>query len=194
MRLPLIRTRSQQRGYILISTIIIVLLITLLALAGVSYNSTQTRVATNSKDGQIAFETAEAVLRQVSDNIASGLYAPLSPPSCSPLGTAAVAGQINAVCAFTGITAATSDVTPLWQTSNPPWTNLLPNGATTYQGNSFQPGQYLVEGLNTFTPPGNTAAAGGQVRPFRVTVEAWGAVSSNTTPQVMLQSIVFGPP
>jgi type IV pilus assembly protein PilX len=189
MKLPPMRTRPLQQGYILISTIIIVLLITLLALAGVSYNSTQTRIATNSKDGQIAFETAEAVLRQVADNIATG-NASMAGVGCRPMGTAAVAGVINATCEL----MSNLDETPLWQTASPPWQFALPNGSATYKGSSSQSAGYIVEGLHPISAPASSLSSPGtaSVRPYRVTVEAWGAISGSA-PQVMLQTIVLGP-
>jgi len=184
----LIRHGSAERGYILISTIVMVLLITLLALAGVSFNSTQTRIATNSRDSQIAFEAAEATLREVSDYIGIGQVP--NTPSCGNLGDPAIAGVINAVCAGPGISVATADETPLWLSANAPWTTTLPNGGNTYQGNSFQPAAYIVEGLlpQTFLNDQST-----QLRPFRITVQAWGGIAG-TPPQVMLQTIVLGPP
>jgi type IV pilus assembly protein PilX len=191
MRIVSMQTRSSQQGYILISTIIIVLLITMLALAGVSFNSTQTRIATNSKDGQIAFQTAEVVLRQVSDIVQSGAFAPVGKLGCGLLGAPVVPTELYATCVGSGLTAATDNEIPLWQTANAPWLAVLPNGTTTFQGGSSQPGAYIVEGMPTNTNvPGSSA--GLSLRPYRITVEAWGGVNG-APPQVMLQSIAMGP-
>lgn len=177
MKKPPAPLRLSQQGYILISTIIMVLLITLLALAGISFNSTQTRIATNSKDYQIAMETAEATIRQVSENVASAAV-----NYCTA--TVAVAltnAKINTEC------VGTTDETPLWQQPGTTWLTVLPGGAT-YQGSSSTPGSYIVEMLPT---TGSTDNQKTYNFPMRITVRASGAISA--TPQVMLQTIINVP-
>lgn len=181
--------QAKQTGYVLLTTIILVLVMTLLALAGVSLNSTQTRVATNSRDYQIAFETAEAALRQVNGNLIAGL----TDSKCIPSGATVVAGIINYTCQGPGI-----DTTPLWQTNGAPWSSSLQTGAT-YQGDSFQPAQYIVEQLVPKVAPGygGGSSVGGTVYifPYRVTVLATGAINNGAagTTQVMLQNMLLLP-
>lgn len=178
MTQPLIRRRASEQGYILISTIIMVLLITLLAFAGISFNSTQTRMATNSKDGQIALQSAEGALRQLSVIVASGF---VNTPCLNPATVAITSGQLNTTC------VGTSNQTPLWQAAGTTWFTALPSG-TIYQGDSSTTPSYIIEQL----PPTYVPAYGSNpLYGIRITVRASGAIS--TTPQVMLQTVVMIP-
>ena len=51
--------RRAQKGYILLMTLILLVMLTVLALAAVSLNSTQTRIAANATDTEISFEKTE---------------------------------------------------------------------------------------------------------------------------------------
>jgi Tfp pilus assembly protein PilX len=187
---------TKQDGYVLISTIILVLLITLLALAGISFNSTQTRIATNSSDSQIAFQTAEAALMQVKQIIiADSLNSSFVTKGVNCSSTLPITGAVNGLVG--GLIATSCPPTetsgPLWQSANAGWATGLPGTtATLFKGKSQLVG-YIVETLNQTSFPGNSlgvsSSNGNVLYPRRITVEASGAL--NATPQVMLQTIVM---
>jgi len=164
--------RNSQQGFVLVTAIILVLLITILALSMVSLNSTQTRIATNAADSQVAFQTAEAALHQAEDSLISGS---ISIPS--PCGSISVAGVYCAP-------SATS--TPLWASVN--WTSTTAAVQTGFTGSSSRQGAYIIEQLPvTTTPIGCTQNVGNKVSWFRITARAVGA--SGQSP-VMLQSVI----
>lgn len=155
----------KQCGFILITTFIMVLVLTVMVMGVLSFNTTQTRIAANSSDEQIAFQTAEGALNQAVNNLLAGNYSNTS---------------------FTANTAGlylfNPNNSPLPSTVN--WTN---SGAVimSYQGNSSAKAAYIIEAL----PPGIQAGQS-MSKPtwvYRITARAVG--SSGAVP-VMLQTTV----
>lgn len=178
--------RRVQRGYVMLTSIVLVLMITLLALALVSHNSTQTRIATNSRDYQSAFQTAEAAMSQVNAQIVRATFLRAD---CMQPGDALAAGMINYVC-----TDSTSEA---WQNNAAPWTANLPGNTTAFQGNAAAAPVYLVEKMPPIGVPGNdlSGANVSQPTPFRVTVKAGGAnADANLGANVSVQDIVIALP
>lgn len=70
------RTQARQRGVVLIATAILLVVLTVIALAGVSMISTQTRVATNSADVQVAYQAAEGALSDAQNQLMAGNFQP----------------------------------------------------------------------------------------------------------------------
>ncbi|MBS0444970.1 MAG: pilus assembly protein PilX [Proteobacteria bacterium] len=60
------------RGVVLITTAVLLVVLMILALAGVSMISTQTRVATNSADVQVAYQAAEGALATAQNQLIAG--------------------------------------------------------------------------------------------------------------------------
>ncbi|QRX84115.1 PilX N-terminal domain-containing pilus assembly protein [Glaciimonas sp. PAMC28666] len=154
-----------QRGAVLLITVMLVLMLTILALGLVALNSTQTRIATNSADVQIAFQTAEAALNQAQSNLLAGNY-----PAAN--------FQSN------------NNGLYLFNPANPPlWTTILWSGATTvipsFQGNSKSAAAFFIELLPSVVLPGQNMKK--VTRVYRVTARAVGA--SGGAP-VLLQATV----
>ena len=153
-----------QRGAVLLITVMLVLMLTILALGLVALNSTQTRIATNSADVQIAFQTAEAALNQAQSNLLAGAY---------PIGNFQSNG--NGLYIF--------------NPANPPlWTTILWSGAaviSSFQGNSSTPAAYFIELLPSVVLPGQNMKK--VTRVYRVTARGVGA--SGGAP-VLLQATV----
>lgn len=158
-----------QRGSVLAVTVILVLMLTLLALGAFSLNTTQTRIAANSADVQVAFQTAEGALSQVQSTI--GTY---------------TQQQFNANT--NGLYKFNPANAPLWKTID--WssgTAVLPG----YQGlYSAYPASYFIELLPPVTLPGTSMTPPTPVLVLRVTVRAVGANGSNQEP-VMLQKTFY---
>lgn len=159
---------ERQKGSVLLVSLIMLLLLTLVAVGGMQGTILQERMTGNLRDRDLAFQAAEAALREAeafirnnpnqvyNDN--NGLY------------------QVN------------SDDHPDWRTR----TTTAGNGSITY-GDNF-PGVesqpiYYIEQISTFIPAGTETEAGTAVPPppfYRITALGTGG-SSNTT--VVLTSV-----
>jgi len=148
-----LRPLHAQRGSTLFVTAILMLLLIVLALGALSLNTTQTRIATNAADAQIAFQTAEGALNQAQTNIISGNY----PASSFQANT-------NGLYVFSPGSA------PLWTTVNWASTSAV---ISSFTGNSNAPAAYFIELLPPVVRPGQSMKTPTQV--FRVTARAVGA-------------------
>jgi type IV pilus assembly protein PilX len=156
---------SSQRGAVLMTTVILLLLITVLALSAVLMNSTQTRVAANSADSLIAYQTAEGALTEAENALLAGNY------------------DVTQFAANTAglyvLDAAAS--TPVW--SKPAtWTTATAK-ISSYQGGSNAAAAYVIEKLPSVIRPGQNMKTPTQV--YRITARAVG--QSGNSP-IILQS------
>ena len=158
-------SRAGQTGSVLILTLLVMLMLTIMAVTEVSFNSTQTRIATNTADEQVAFQTAEGALNEATNNLLANNY-----PTASFLANA------NGLYLFNATNA------PLWTTID--WTNA---GAVimSFQGSSNTKAAYLIELLPSVIKGGQNSGTPTQV--YRITARAVGA-SGNSA--VILQSTV----
>ena len=156
---------SSQSGSVLIITLIVMLMLTIMAVTEVSFNSTQTRIATNVADEQIAFQTAQGALNEATNNLLANNYP-----------TANFLDNSNGLYVFN------ANNPPLWTTVN--WTNA---GVVimSFQGSSTAQSSYFIELLPSVISGGQNINTPTQV--YRITVHAVGA--SGNSP-VILQSTV----
>jgi type IV pilus assembly protein PilX len=158
-------SRASQRASVLITTMILLMMLTVLGLAMISLNTTQTRMATNSADAQAAYQSAEGALNQAAANVQAGNY----PPDYYIANT-------NGLYAFNPANA------PLWTTVA--WTSA--SGAIQCTACGASPNAaYIIEAL----PAVNVQGLGLQ-RVYRVTARAVG-ISGNSP--VLLQATVLTP-
>jgi type IV pilus assembly protein PilX len=159
---------SSQRGAVLITTVILLVLLTILALAAVSMNSTQTRVATNSADNLVAYQTAEAALNQAETALAN--------------------------FAYNGFTANTQGQymfnpggSPVWagNLSNASWWQSSTNAIQAFQGGSSQQAAYVIEQLPSVALKGQSTSSSSptMVSVYRITARSVGA--SGQSPVVL---------
>lgn len=156
--------RFSQTGSVLIITLIVLLMLTVMAVAEISVNSTQTHVATNTADAQIAFQTAEGALNEATNNLLANQY-PLSGFLSNANGLYQM--QNNA---------------PLWTTVD--WSSA---GAVimSFQGQSGAQAAFIIELLPSVPKPGQSMASPSPV--YRITARAVGASGSSP---VILQNTV----
>jgi type IV pilus assembly protein PilX len=156
---------APQMGSVLILTLLIMLMLTILAVTEVSFNSTQTRIATNTADEQVAFQTAEGALNEATNNLLANNY-----PIASFLTNA------NGMYLFNATNA------PLWTTID--WSNA---GAVimSFQGSSSTKAAYFIELLPSVIKGGQNSGTPTQV--YRITVRAVGATGNSP---VILQSTI----
>ncbi len=165
-------TKHSQNGVALVTGLIFLVVLTLLALSATKSTSLEERMAGNARDQDVAFQAAEAAIRDALTKVVPTL----SPTSAFTAGCAAGLCLNNAT-------------TPVWTTitSNNEWTSAK---TLTYSGTPFtldgstalptQP-RYIIELLPSSVPPpgfsmatGKGVNSGATVIPYRITARGWG--------------------
>jgi type IV pilus assembly protein PilX len=177
----MVSSRLGQTGAALVTGLIFLVVLTLISLSAIKSTSLGERMAGNARDQDIAFEAAEAGLRDGLRYIASSGLTPASPFA---------AGCAAGLC-------LNDAVYPVWETitSNNDWSSGKTKpylGATLVQA-SQQP-RYIIELMPSGVPPSGTTAvtgkginSGAQTTSFRVTSRGWGLVSQT---QMTVQSAI----
>jgi|JI10StandDraft_1071094.scaffolds.fasta_scaffold232892_2 type IV pilus assembly protein PilX len=185
-RLP---TRQASRGFTLLAILVMMVVLALLALAGVTSSVVQERMAGNVRDRNVALQAAEAALRDAEQDVLANLDA--------------AAGFVDActggLCLPPSMVASGAQSAPKWKSID--WDTQARaygsvTGATALKGPNndalaTQP-RYFIEMLPTLPPdPGESACQGCNVAPsharaYRITVRATGVRDSTV---VMLQSV-----
>ena len=150
-----------QHGSILIITLLLMLMLTIMAVSQVSFNSTQNHIATNTNDAQIAFQTAEGALNEATNNLLAGTYA-----------TSSFLSNANGLYQFNVNNA------PLWTTVD--WTNSAAV-IMSFKGGSSARAAYLIELLPSIVKGGQNNTLPTQV--YRITARAVGA--SGNSPVIL---------
>ena len=180
-------TRHSQNGAALLTGLIFLVVLTLLTLSAIKSTSLEERMAGNARDQDVAFQAAEAAIRDgmiylATNNLSSNL-------------TSFVAGCAAGLC-------LNNTTTPVWTTitNNNDWTS---SKTLTYSGTPLKldgsttlPNQprYIIELLPASVPPpgfsmvtGKGINSGATVTPFRVTARGWGLT---TQAQATVQSAI----
>jgi type IV pilus assembly protein PilX len=180
------QTIPSQNGAALITGLIFLVVLTLISLSAIKSTSLEERMAGNARDQDVAFQAAEAGVRDALDYISStGLLAT----------SGFVAGCSAGLC-------LNDPAAPVWETitANNDWTSSKTKAysgtALTFDGTTTLPVQprYIIELLPATLPPagfsmasGKGANPGGQVTPFRVTARGWGITGQT---QVTVQAAI----
>lgn len=167
---------EQQRGVALIISLIMLVLMTLVGMAGIRVINAEERMVGQTYDRAVAFQTAEATLREIEIRIeTAGQPMPAASTSCTLTGSAPY--QLN-IC---GVIA---NGTPRWisNTFNE-WVDATTVSHTT--GISITP-QYFVEYLGNTFPCALDQVNNSNCKRYRVTARA---NASSDRASVMLQSI-----
>lgn len=137
----------KQQGVVLVVALILLLILTLLGLASVQSTSLQEKMAGNQRQQQLAFEAAEAALRQGELSLAG--LATLPPFDGSTLGYYA-----NSTDSSGNTLAAGTD----WSTWN--WTKAIPySGNLSIGGGSSSKASYYIEQYKYVAAAGQTLDA-----------------------------------
>lgn len=205
MLLTSLRSGRRDPGFALITALVMLLVITVLALAGARMALDTKRMSRNQRDSDIAFQAAEAALRDAEYDIRNNTainsrVAQFQPESAE--GFPAVAGTCNS--GTPGPTSGRGLCLPSADNDNPVWKTVSWNvSATTPQtvaygdftGRTFPTGsgvlppvkpRYIIE-LLPDTSNGMAPPAGGTTGPYlyRITAVGWGP---NSSAPVMLQT------
>lgn len=156
-------TFTSQNGAALITGLIFLVVLTLISLSAIKSTSLEERMAGNARDQDLAFQAAEAGIREAMQSLAALNNNP----------NAFVAG-----CSSDGL-CLTDPVTPVWTSIT--WTSSDSKAYTgTLTALSTQP-RYIIELVpNTVAAFGSSAAtgkgitSGAQLTPYRITARGWG--------------------
>nr|WP_058499622.1 pilus assembly protein [Legionella gratiana] len=157
--------KKKQKGYILLLTMILLIIITILALANVSLNTTQIRIAANTTDTEISLEQAEGALNEAINKLINGTY------------TATNFLQNN-----NGLYTLNVNYPPLWSTIN--WSNPAAV-INSFQGYSNTQASYIIEKLPSVSIPGQNMNKVTNI--YRITARSLGP---NVNTAIMLQNTI----
>ncbi|MHB1331033.1 MAG: pilus assembly PilX family protein [Sulfuriferula sp.] len=166
--------QHKQHGAALITGLIFMVVLTLLAVASMRNTGLEEKMAANAQNQNMAFQAAEAALRQGLSQIYSGA---ITSASGFTAGCTTVAPIGLCMPSAPG-------VAPIWTTQFPfGQTTPTVSGAATYSGTPLlnvanQP-QYIIELLPSIPCPDCSIGSGrgggaGTATPFRVTARGWG--------------------
>ncbi len=154
-----------QHGSVLILALVLLIMLTIIAVAEMSMNTSQTRIASNSADQQVAFQTAEGALNEATTKLLSGQYS-----------TASFLNNTNGLYLFNPTSA------PLWTTID--W-NSSSSAIKSFKGGSNAQATFIIEQLPSIIQGGQNMNSPAQV--YRITARGVGA-SGNSV--VILQTTV----
>ena len=164
MRLLKVNHSTQQSGFIIITTLILLIMITVLAVSLTARNSGQTQMVTNTTDSLISFQKAEGALNQAVSQLVKGNYTPSGFAQNS-----------------SGLYLLQSDKPPVWSTIN--WNS---DAAIKSFGGLVGPeAQYIIEQLPSVVQPGQSMTR--MTRIYRVTGRV---VDQNGNSSVLLQTTI----
>jgi type IV pilus assembly protein PilX len=139
----IVPVRARQRGVALMVVLILLVLMTLLALVSLRGTLMQERMASNQYDRSLAFQSAEAALREGESIAASPLIVP-------------GAGCKDGVCATPAPTA-----TPRWLDTAANWTAMSKEASDSNLGALAVKSRYIIEYMGEFA--GQTCTTSGDV-------------------------------
>ncbi|AMP90643.1 pilus assembly PilX family protein [Legionella pneumophila] len=157
---------SKQQGYVLITSLVLMSMLTVLALTQISQNTSQTRIATNATDSEISFEKTEGAVNEAINLVINGTYNPQS-----------FLATNNGMYLFDQ-----SASTPLWKTINWSSGSAVINS---FQGNTGAQASYFLEKLPSVIMPGQNMKKPSNV--YRITARSAGASGDSS---VLIQSTI----
>ncbi|MEQ1439526.1 PilX N-terminal domain-containing pilus assembly protein [Fontimonas sp. SYSU GA230001] len=188
------RGSHRQRGVVLVVGLVLLLVLTLIGVGAMRSAVLEERMTNNTQDLQIAFQFAEAGLREGE--------------ALLQLPTLPTFNNTNGLYVYHPPTDADTRYVALWNDAGTQWRNATITGDAAL---GLAHAQYLIEQVQPPPPPaepplsceaaaGGGAAGGGslaadsevQIRTatcYRITARAWGATGANNAePMVILQS------
>jgi len=154
---------TSQNGAALITGLIFLVVLTLISLSAIKSTSLEERMAGNARDQDVAFQAAEAGIREAVNRV----------PTLKPVNFP-IAGCVAGLC-------ANNVVTPVWTTitNNNDWETTKTEDYSGLTQVSAKP-RYIIELLpQSLPPPGSPLTSGkgntgAQLTPYRITARGWG--------------------
>lgn len=163
-------TLSLQTGAILVVSLIMLLLLTIISVAGMQTTTLEEKMAGNNKDHNLAFQAAESALLMAE----ASLDPPHVLPTFSSAGTGGFYNQTSTIPTSSAL------VTDSFWTTNPVATSTVSG-----LGNNIATPQYIVQQLPAVCFDSGGCPPAATKTPYRITVRATG---SSTNAVVILQS------
>lgn len=161
----------QQRGVALITGLIFMVVLTLVAMAGMRTTLMEQRMATNARNRDMAFQAAEAALRGGIAALRGGTILKINFPA---VGAGCTTSAPKGLCRPAAIGAP-----PIWNTVFPPGQATMSSQAMTHVAIASplvaNSPQYIIELLPDVQAPGGSL--GQMVTPYRITARGWGRTS-----------------
>ncbi|RUR06004.1 pilus assembly protein [Legionella sp. km772] len=157
--------RKKEQGFILITTLVLLGMLTVLGVAQITINSSQTQIATNISDTETSFEKTEGAVNEAINRMLDHAY------------TASNFSNNN-----NGLYLFNQNNTPIWQTVN--WDA---SGAVirSFSGLNGPQASYVIEQLPSVVQPGQNMKA--LTRIYRITARSVGQTGNSS---VLIQSTV----
>lgn len=161
------RTTSPKaaQGFILITALILLMMLTILGITQISINSSQTQVATNISDIENSFEKTEGAVNEAINQMLTHSYAASN-----------FANNSNGLYLFDQTNA------PIWQGVN--W-NASGAVISSFSGLNGSQASYLIEQLPSVVQPGQNMKALTKI--YRITAHSFGQTGNSS---VLIQSTV----
>jgi type IV pilus assembly protein PilX len=156
-------TPAAQRGSVIILALMLMLMLTIMAITQMTVNTSQTRIATNMADQQIAFTTAEGALNEATNAVIAGTYTP----------QAFIGGT-------SGLYVFDPNNTAKWSTID--WSSSS-SVIKSFKGSSNSQSAYIIEQLPSIIQLGQNMNS--PTRVYRITARGVGASGSSV---VILQT------
>ncbi len=162
-------TKKLQRGAVLVASLLFVLILAILGVSSSQTASLELKMSANSRDGGLAFQAAEAALREAES------YLSMTDPL--PLFDGSEIGLVQ---------ASTPDLDPHWLSLD--WSSESRTYSGTLSGVS-EPPRYLIEELPPMPMPGGSLQSN-----IPLTEKGWYRITAlgkgnTTTASVLLQSV-----
>lgn len=170
-RLPPHPASRPQQGIVMVVALIMLVLITLLGLTSIRTLTIEEKMASNSYDRNIAFQSAETVLREA-EAVAATQALPVNGPNNGFPGVAMVCNAPNNGSCVNGLCSVPDpNCTSRWDDSTfTGWKTATPALASGLAGNAPQ---YIVEFLgDTFPCDPTNASSTANCKRYRVTVRS----------------------
>lgn len=160
----IVHQRKKEQGFILITTLVLLIILTILGVAQISINSSQTQVATNVSDSENTFEKTEGAVNDAINKMLTHSY------------TAS-----NFINNANGLYLFNQNNTPIWQTVT--WSGSAV--ISSFSGLNGSQSSYLIEQLPSVAQPGQNMKSLTKV--YRITARAAGQTGNSS---VLIQSTV----
>lgn len=157
--------RQKQKGFLMITTLILLAMLTTIGVSQVSINNTQTQVTTNSTDAEISFEKTEGAVNEAINKMLDHAYT-----------NSNFAGNSNGLYLFN------QNEKPIWQTVK--WDSAT-SVIRSFNGLNGAQANYVIEQLPSVVQPGQSMRV--LTRIYRITGRS---VGQNGNSSVLIQSTV----
>lgn len=156
--------RKTEQGFILITTLVLLIILTILGVSQISINSTQTQVATNVADSENTFEKTEGAVNDAINKMLAHSYTASN-----------FASNANGLYLFN------QSNTPIWQTVTWSCSAVI----SSFSGLNGAQSSYLIEQLPSVAQPGQNMKSLTKV--YRITARAAKQTGNSS---VLIQSTV----